>query len=59
MSTAASGQGVSSACGMALGAKTQGQGYRVYTLLGDGEIARVNAGRRLCLPPTISWIICA
>ena len=38
MSTGSLGQGISCACGMALGAKHQGKTYRVYTLLGDGEI---------------------
>ena len=38
MSTGSLGQGVSTACGMALGAKKQGKTLRVYTLLGDGEI---------------------
>ena len=38
MSTGSLGQGVSVACGMALAGKTQNQNYRVYTLLGDGEI---------------------
>lgn len=38
MSTGSLGQGISTACGMALAAKTQGKDYRVYTLLGDGEI---------------------
>ena len=38
MSTGSLGQGISTACGMALAAKTQGKSYRVYTLLGDGEI---------------------
>ena len=38
MSTGSLGQGISAACGMALGAKYQGKTYRVYTLLGDGEI---------------------
>ncbi len=38
MSTGSLGQGVSTACGMALGAKKQGKSLRVYTLLGDGEI---------------------
>lgn len=39
MSTGSLGQGVSAACGMALGAKQKKVDYRVYTLLGDGEIA--------------------
>ncbi len=38
MSTGSLGQGISVACGMALGAKVQGKTNRVYTLLGDGEI---------------------
>ena len=38
MSTGSLGQGVSTACGMALGAKLRGTDERVYTLLGDGEI---------------------
>ncbi len=38
MSTGSLGQGISAACGMALGSKYQGKENRVYTLLGDGEI---------------------
>ena len=38
MSTGSLGQGVSAAVGMALSAKIFGDSYRVYTLLGDGEI---------------------
>ena len=38
MSTGSLGQGVSAAVGMALSAKTFGGAWRVYTLLGDGEI---------------------
>lgn len=38
MSTGSLGQGISTACGMALGAKLKGGNQRVYTLLGDGEI---------------------
>ena len=38
MSTGSLGQGISTACGMALAAKVKKQSYRVYTLLGDGEI---------------------
>ena len=40
MSTGSLGQGVSAACGMAKGAKLTGRDeIRVYTLLGDGELA--------------------
>ena len=38
MSSGSLGQGISAACGMALAAKLQKKDYRVYTLLGDGEI---------------------
>lgn len=38
MSSGSLGQGVSTAVGMALSAKLSGDAYRVYTLLGDGEI---------------------
>ncbi len=37
MSSGSLGQGISAACGMALGAKVNGKDYRVYTILGDGE----------------------
>lgn len=38
MSTGSLGQGVSAAVGMALAAKLDNKDYRVYTILGDGEI---------------------
>lgn len=38
MSSGSLGQGISVAAGMALSAKLSGENYRVYTLLGDGEI---------------------
>ncbi|MEW6446595.1 MAG: transketolase [Bacillota bacterium] len=37
MSTGSLGQGLSAANGMALAARLDGRGYRVYVLLGDGE----------------------
>ncbi len=37
MSSGSLGQGISSACGMALAAKLDNKDYRVYTVLGDGE----------------------
>ena len=39
MSSGSLGQGISVATGMALSAKLSNDSYRVYTLLGDGEIA--------------------
>ncbi len=38
MSTGSLGQGISAACGMAISGKMAGKDYRVYTILGDGEI---------------------
>ncbi len=38
MSTGSLGQGVSAAVGMALAGKMDGRNYRVYAVLGDGEI---------------------
>lgn len=38
MSTGSLGQGISAAVGMAIGAKLQNKDFRVFTLLGDGEI---------------------
>ncbi len=38
MSTGSLGQGISTACGMALAAKLDGAKYNVYAALGDGEI---------------------
>ena len=38
MSSGSLGQGISAACGMALSAKHFGDSFRVYTILGDGEI---------------------
>ena len=38
MSTGSLGQGISAAVGMALGSKYGHKGFRVYTVLGDGEL---------------------
>jgi len=38
MSTGSLGQGISAANGMAISAKLSGKDYRVYTVLGDGEL---------------------
>ncbi len=38
MSTGSLGQGISAACGMALAGKLDQKDYRVYSILGDGEI---------------------
>ncbi len=44
MSSGSLGQGISAAVGMALSAKLTNDDYRVYTLLGDGEIRRTGMG---------------
>lgn len=38
MSSGSLGQGISAACGMALAGKIDNKSYKVYTVLGDGEI---------------------
>jgi transketolase len=38
MSTGSLGQGISAACGIALSAKLSDKSYRVYAILGDGEL---------------------
>ena len=38
MSSGSLGQGISAACGMALAGKLDGKSYKVYSILGDGEI---------------------
>ena len=38
MSTGSLGQGVSTACGMAIAGKLAGKDYRVYAITGDGEL---------------------
>lgn len=38
MSSGSLGQGISVACGMALAGKLDGKDYKVYSILGDGEI---------------------
>lgn len=38
MSTGSLGQGISAACGMALSGKLSDESYKVYAILGDGEV---------------------
>ena len=38
MSTGSLGQGISAACGIAMGAKLKKEDFHVYTILGDGEL---------------------
>ena len=50
MSSGSLGQGISAACGMALAGKLDGKSYKVYTVLGDGEIeeGQVWGGCNVC-----------
>ena len=56
MSSGSLGQGVSAAVGMAIAAKISGDDYRVYTLLGDGEIQEGQVWEARCLRLTTNWI---
>ena len=42
---------------MALAGKRKKKDYRVYTLLGDGEIEEGRYGRLPCSRATMNWII--
>ena len=59
MSTGSLGQGVSAACGMALGAKHAGKPINVYTIVGTARWKRASAGKPLCLPHTTAFPTCA
>ena len=54
MSSGSLGQGISAAVGMALSAKLRNKSYRVYTLLGDGEIQEGQVWEPICLNVTKS-----
>ena len=49
MSSGSLGQGISAAVGMAIAGKLDNADYRVYTLLGDGEIQEGQVWEALCL----------
>mgnify|MGYP000314415780 CR=1 FL=1 len=55
MTSGSLGQGISAAVGMALSAKLSDESYRVYTLLGDGEIQEGQVWEELCLPDSANW----
>ena len=73
MSTGSLGQGISAACGMALGAKHAGKPINVFAWVPSTQASpstclpswvtarwkRVSAGRPLCLPPTTAFPTCA
>ena len=48
MSTGSLGQGISTACGMALSGKISNDTYKVYTILGDARSRKVRYGRLPC-----------
>ena len=45
------------AVGMAIAGKMDGRAYRVFTLMGDGELAEVPTGKPPWRRLTINWII--
>ena len=45
--------------GMALAEKMNKSSARVYTVMGDGELAEGSVWEGAWLPPSISWITCA
>ena len=63
MSTGSLGQGLSAAVGMALAGKLDRKDYRVYAVLGDGEVAEgqiweaaMAAAKYLCPISALSWM---
>lgn len=55
MSTGSLGQGISVAVGMALAGKQSKKDFRVYSILGDGEIAEGQVWRRRWRPTSSIW----
>ena len=45
MNSGSLGHGLPVAVGMALAGKMDGRDYRVYTIMGDGELAEARSGR--------------
>lgn len=56
-STGSLGHGLPLGCGYAMAAKLQGDSYRTYVIMGDGEQGEGSSGRPPPLPPTRSWTI--
>ena len=56
MSSGSLGQGISAACGMALAAKLDNKEYRVYTLLGDGELEEGQVWEAAMFAAIKNWI---
>ncbi len=54
MSTGSLGQGISTAVGMALAGKLDEKDYKVYALLGDGELEEGQVGKQLWQRLTIN-----
>ncbi len=48
MSTGSLGQGISAACGMAMGAKLKKDDFKVYAILGDGELNEGEVWEAFC-----------
>ena len=58
MNSGSLGHGLPVCVGMALAGKMNGQSYRVYTVMGDGELAEGSVWEGTMLLATISWTIC-
>ena len=59
MSTGSLGQGISAACGMALGAKHAGSAVNVYAILGDGEVEEGECWEAFMFAATTAFLTCA
>lgn len=55
MSSGSLGQGISAACGMALAGKLDSASYKVYTILGDGEIEEGQVWEAAMFANSITW----
>ena len=55
MSTGSLGQGISAAVGMALAGKMDKKAYRVYTVLGDGEVEEGQVWEPSSAQPNTDW----
>ena len=55
MSTGSLGQGISAAVGMALAGRLKKADWRVYAILGDGELEEGQVGKPRCLRRITSW----
>ena len=55
MNSGSLGHGLPVCVGMALAGKKDNRDYRVYTVMGDGELAEGSVWRAQCPQETTSW----